>query len=97
VAWRLPGGRTRTLKLRPDRPALSASAPHGRAFLDGARLQGRVLDPHTGQVAGTGLCACVVGPSSTVCEALSTAVLAAGEEFRRRIRRQLPAYEAWAA
>jgi thiamine biosynthesis lipoprotein len=97
VAWRLPDHATRTLRLGPARPALSVSAPHGRAFLDGGRLQGRVLDPRTGVPTQTALSACVTGPSSTLCDALSTAVLVAGESFRRRLRERFPAYEGWAA
>ena len=97
VAWRLPGHGTRTLRLRPGREALSVSAPHGRAFLDGGRLQGHVLDPRTGEPAASALSACVTGPSSTICDALSTAVLVGGEAFRRRVREERPDYEAWAA
>jgi thiamine biosynthesis lipoprotein len=97
VAWRLPGRATRTLRLRPARPALSASAPHGKAFLDGGRLQGHVIDPRTGEPTRTALSACVTGPSSTLCDALSTAVLVAGEPFRRALRDRFPAYEGWAA
>jgi thiamine biosynthesis lipoprotein len=97
VAWRLPDRATRTLRLGPGRPALSVSAPHGKAFLDGGRLQGHVIDPRTGEPTRTALSACVTGPSSTLCDALSTAVLVAGEPFRRALRDRFPAYEGWAA
>ena len=97
VAWRLPGRAMRTLRLRPGQPALSVSAPHGKAFLDGGRLQGHVLDPRTGEPTRKALSSCVSGPSSTLCDALSTAVLVAGEPFRRRLRERFPSYEGWAA
>lgn len=96
VAWRLPDRATRTLRLGPGRRALSVSAPHGKAFLDGGRLQGHVLDPRTGEPTRTAVSACVTGPSSTLCDALSTAVLVAGESFRRRLRERFRAYEGWA-
>jgi thiamine biosynthesis lipoprotein len=96
VAWRLPDRATRTLRLGPGRRALSVSAPHGKAFLDGGRLQGHVLDPRTGEPTRTAVSACVTGPSSTLCDALSTAVLVAGESLRRRLRERFRGYEGWA-
>jgi hypothetical protein len=41
--------------------------------------------------------ACVSGPSSTLCDALSTAMLVGGATFRRRLRERFPSYESWAA
>jgi thiamine biosynthesis lipoprotein len=59
--------------------ALSVSAPHGRAFMDGERLLGHVLDPRIGQPAETAQSALVIHPSATVSDALSTALLVLGE------------------
>jgi thiamine biosynthesis lipoprotein len=97
VAWSVPGRGTRTLRLRPGRPALSVSAPHGKGFLQGGRLQGHVLDPRTGQPTSEAVSACVAGTSSTLCDALSTAVLVGGEDVRRRLHAQFPGYVGWAA
>jgi thiamine biosynthesis lipoprotein len=95
VAWTVPGQAPRPRRLRPGRPALSVSAPHGKAFLDGGRLQGHVLDPGTGQPARCAASACVTGPSSTLCDALSTAVLVGGDDLRRTLRGPFPGYRAW--
>jgi hypothetical protein len=54
------------------------SAPHGKAFVLGGRLMGHVLDPRTGRPAGTAVSACVIGPSSAIGDALSTALLVSG-------------------
>jgi thiamine biosynthesis lipoprotein len=66
-----------TVPLRDE--ALSVSAVWGRAFREGEKTFGHVLDPRTGQpVAGAQLAA-VVLPSATETDALSTALLVAGD------------------
>lgn len=92
VAWRRPGSAMRTVRLAPAVPALSVSAPHGKAFRAGGRLRGHVLDPRSGQPTQTAPSACVSGPSSTWCDALSTAMLVGGDGLRRRLRERFPSY-----
>jgi len=52
---------------------------------------GHVLDPRTGEPAGAAVSACVVGPSSTVCDALSTALLVGSGSLGERF----PRYSGW--
>lgn len=93
VAWHVPGAADRLRTLTAAQPALSVSAPHGKAFVQGGRLMGHVLDPRTGEPAGAAVSACVVGPSSTVCDALSTALLVGSRSLGERF----PRYSGWVA
>jgi len=95
VAWRVPGRPDRPRALTPAQPALSVSAPHGKAFVLDGRLMGHVLDPRTGAPAGQALSACVVGPSSTVCDALSTALLVSGTGEPPWLAARFPGYSGW--
>ncbi len=97
VAWRVPGAADRLRTLTAEQPALSVSAPHGKAFVLGGRLLGHVLDPREGAPAGASSSACVVGPSSTVCDALSTALLVSGASGRVALAERFPAYSGWVA
>jgi FAD:protein FMN transferase len=97
VAWRVPGAADRLRTLTAAQPALSVSAPHGKAFLLGGRLMGHVLDPRTGAPAAAAVSACVVGPSSTVCDALSTALLVRGAGERGWLADRFPGYSGWVA
>jgi len=60
--------------------ALSVSAPHGRAFREGDRLYGHVLDPRSGEPARSALLAAVRHRSATLTDALSTALLVLGAD-----------------
>jgi FAD:protein FMN transferase len=96
VRWRPPRGRPRLAPLSSRRPALSVSASHGKAFLSEGRLLGHVLDPRLGRPAGHAAAACVVGASSTVCDALSTALLVHGERWSATLAERFPGYTGWA-
>ncbi len=98
IAWRVPGEPLRRRGLDPSRPALAVSAPHGKAFTgrDG-RTWGHVLDPRTGQPARAVASACVAGPSSTRCDALSTALLVLGGPWPDTLAASFPDYEGWTA
>jgi FAD:protein FMN transferase len=97
VAWRAPGEADRLRTLTATRPALSVSALHGKAFILDGRVMGHVLDPRTGEPAGQALSACVVGPSSTVCDALSTALLVSGSHGWVSLAQRFPGYRGWVA
>ena len=60
--------------------SLSVSGVHGKAFLDGDRLLGHVLDPRIGQPVEGARMAAVILPSATESDALSTALLVLGKE-----------------
>jgi thiamine biosynthesis lipoprotein len=77
--------------------ALSVSAPHGKSFVHDGREYGHVLDPRTGEPVGHTRAACVAGPSSFLCDALSTALLVRGERWAPELARQWPGYEGWTA
>jgi thiamine biosynthesis lipoprotein len=93
VTWAgAPDGTQAVIRLR-DR-ALSVSAPHGKSFVHEGRHYGHVLDPRTG-VPVSGGSACVTGPRSYLCDALSTALLVRGAEWLPEIREKWPEYEGW--
>jgi thiamine biosynthesis lipoprotein len=93
IGWRTPGDDTpRTVELEPDRPALAVSAPHGRTAGDGGRTWGHVMDPRAGAPAPVARAALVTGPTSTLCDALSTALLVLGPEARPSLEMHFPHY-----
>lgn len=95
VAWRLPG-RTDALRwLEPSQPALSVSAVHGKGFTSAQGWMGHVLDPRRGMPTRAAVSACVVGPSSTLCDALSTALLVNGPSWTSRLAERFPGYQGW--
>jgi FAD:protein FMN transferase len=93
VAWAgAPDEAHPVIRLR-DR-ALAVSAAYGKAFVHEGRLYGHVLDPRTGVPVSAGS-ACVTGPRSYLCDALSTALLVRGEEWLPKMRQRWPGYEGW--
>lgn len=72
--------------------SLSVSAVHGKAFTDGAVEYGHVIDPRTGRPAGHSRLAAVTGPSATICDALSTALLVLGEPWLPLLADRFPGY-----
>jgi thiamine biosynthesis lipoprotein len=97
VAWRVPGRRDVRRRLDARAPALSISAVHGKGFDSGDGWRGHVLDPRRGAPTDAALSACVAGRSSTLCDALSTALLVNGASWRRRLGARFPGYEGWTA
>lgn len=59
--------------------SLSVSAPHGRSIERDGATQGHVLDPRTGRSAADSSYAAVIGPSATLADAWSTALLVLGQ------------------
>lgn len=72
--------------------ALSVSAVHGKSFLAGGQCYGHVLNPRTGEPARTARAAAADGPSATVCEALSKALLVHGAGWEPGLRERFPGY-----
>jgi FAD:protein FMN transferase len=90
VGWRVPGeAAPRILDLSA---ALSVSAPHGKSFEAEGRTFGHVLDPRSGWPVSARGSAAVRGPSSAVCDALSTALLVLGDPGRRMLGDSFPGY-----
>jgi len=52
------------------------SAPHGKAFKKGDQVWGHVIDPRVGYPVQGAAVAAVIHSSATVCDAVSTALLA---------------------
>jgi FAD:protein FMN transferase len=77
-----------TVPLRDN--SLSVSAVWGRSFAAGGKVFGHVIDPRTGQPVMGALLAAVVLPSATETDALSTALLVAGETGHDQIARLRP-------
>lgn len=59
---------------------LSISAVHGKSFTKDGVEFGHVLDPRTGQPIQGARAAAVIGPSATICDVLSTALLVLGKQ-----------------
>jgi len=82
VAVAAPGQPERALAVVPlAGMALSVSAVHGRFFMEGDRSWGHVMDPRTGAPSSRCALAAVRCASATESDALSTALLVAGEEM----------------
>ncbi len=90
VAWAGPEG---AAILRDS--ALSVSAGHGRVVTIDGETFGHVIDPRTGSPVGHTGGAGVTGPSSFLCDALSTAVLVRGAQWLPEFRQAWPGYDAW--
>jgi thiamine biosynthesis lipoprotein len=71
---------------------LCVSAVHGKSFSDGGKTYGHVIDPRSGMPVDHTPLAAVTGPSSTVCDALSTALLVLGKEGLRILKERFPGY-----
>lgn len=67
--------------------ALSVSAVWGKAFEADGKTYGHVLDPRTGHPVQGAVLTAVTGPSATVCDALSTALLVLGDKAQPLIDR----------
>jgi len=93
VAWRVPGRPDTVQRLDPHAPALSISGVHGKGFASDNGWNGHVLDPRRGAPTRAAVSACVTGPSSTLCDALSTALLVNGPSWPRRLEERFPGYE----
>jgi PAS domain S-box-containing protein len=74
--------------------ALSVSAIWGRAFQNGNKTYGHVLDPRTGEPVDRAVMAALVLPSATETDALSTALLTLGTAGLAAMTRLRPASRA---
>jgi thiamine biosynthesis lipoprotein len=90
IRWDGPGG---TIDLRDA--ALSVSAGSGRTFTADGRTFGHVIDPRSGAPVDHTRAAGVRGPSSFLCDVLSTALLVRGGEWLPELRHSWPGYDAW--
>ena len=70
--------------------ALSVSAPHNKNFVSDGKRYGHILNPRTGLPAFGNSLAALVTPTATDGDALSTALLADGEDALPRIAAFLP-------
>jgi FAD:protein FMN transferase len=70
--------------------ALSVSAVAGRVLRRGGQIDGHVLDPREGAPVREGLLAAVILPSATDSDALSTALLAGGQELHQHLTQKQP-------
>jgi thiamine biosynthesis lipoprotein len=97
VAWRVPGRPDELRHLDERAPALSISGVHGKGFASVGGWIGHVLDPRSGVPTRAAGSACVTGHSSTLCDALSTALVVNGPSWRSRLEERFPGYAGWAA
>jgi thiamine biosynthesis lipoprotein len=79
VALRHPRGDGALIKVVALKDAaLSVSAQHGRAFVEGGKRYGHVMDPRTGAPAQGAVFSAVLSASAALGDAWSTALLASG-------------------
>ena len=88
---RAEGGQQIIVRLKDS--ALSVSAVHGKSFEAEGHRYGHVIDPRTGEPVSRALAAAITGPSSTVCEALSTALLVLGAPWLPTLAERFPGYD----
>ncbi len=96
--WTAPEGSTshsRVLRLVDQ--AMSLSGRHGGAAHTPDRPDVHVLDPRTGTDVHHTLAAGVIGPSSFLCDMLSTALLVAGGPWLETLAARFPDYTGWVA
>lgn len=74
--------------------ALGVSAVAGKSFVEGGSEYGHVIDPRTGRAVTGRKIAAVEGPSATECDALSTALLVAGNLEPALFRERFQGYQA---
>jgi len=100
-AWRVgirhPSSSKQNAVMELRDSSLSVSAVHGKCFKEGDREFGHVLDPRTGWPAEGPKTAAVAGPSPTIGDALSTALLVLGEAGLDRLRSRFPGYSGMVA
>jgi thiamine biosynthesis lipoprotein len=95
VGWHVPGEEhPRVVELGGGRPALAVSAPHGRTSGAPGQRRGHVVDPRSGTPSEAASSAAVSGPTSTLCDALSTALLVLGPDGAPLLARHFPGYRA---
>jgi len=94
VSWDpKPGRGGAGVAFRLSDEALAISATHGRSFVVQGRTYGHVIDPRTGEPVRGGWSAAVRGPTSFMCDMLSTALLVRGPEWVDELRARWPEYE----
>jgi thiamine biosynthesis lipoprotein len=84
------GEKQTTIEL--NNTGLSVSAAHGKWFNADGCMYGHVLDPRAGEPARGAMAAAVTGPSPSVCEALSTALLVLGGSWLPVMTSSFPDY-----
>jgi len=77
--------------------AVSLSGRHGSAPNAMDRPDVQVLDPRTGDAVAHTVVAGVIGPSSFLCDMLSTALLVAGAPWLETLAARFPDYTGWVA
>jgi thiamine biosynthesis lipoprotein len=94
IAWDPEPGRDEArVTFQLSDQALAISATHGRSFEFRGRTYGHVVDPRTGEPVRGVRSAAVRGPSSFMCDMLSTALLVRGPEWADELRARWPEYE----
>ena len=82
-----------TVILRDE--SLAVSAVWGRSFEADGKIFGHVIDPRSGQPVADSQMSAVALPSATETDALSTALLVAGEAGRSAIANLRPGMRSW--
>lgn len=98
MEWVAPGASTADSRvLRLVDQAVSLSGRHGGAAHAVDRRDVTVLDPRTGDAVAHTVAAGVIGPSSFLCDMLSTALLVAGAPWLDTLAARFPDYTGWVA
>ncbi|MBK7601059.1 MAG: FAD:protein FMN transferase [Acidobacteria bacterium] len=75
--------------------SLSVSAAHGKSFEVDGRIYGHVIDPRSGLSVNKTPVAAALGPSASLCEALSKALMVNGGDWLTVMNERFPGYQAW--
>ena len=98
VEWEAPEGSAATNRvLALVDQAVSFSGQLNRSPGGGLHLERQVRDPRTGDVVAHTLAAGVIGPSSLMCDMLSTALLVGGRPWLAEMTARFSEYEGWVA
>lgn len=98
MTWKAPEGSiadTRVLSLVDQALSLSGQQGHSARTAEGHQMH--VRDPRTGDAVVHTLAAGVIGPSSFLCDMLSTALLVAGASWLDTLKARFPDYTGWVA
>jgi len=93
VGVRAPGGEGLVDTVDLCDSSLSVSAVHGKSFTLDGKEYGHLIDPRTGKPVGHTLLAAVWGPSPTLTDALSTALLVLGKDWIPMLGQEFPGYQ----
>lgn len=81
------------IRIPLENEAISTSGDYERYFIEGGKRYHHIIEPSTGEPAGSVHSATIVGPDAVITDALSTSVFVMGVDQGLRLIGTLPDYE----